>query len=876
MMATLEPGDQVIIMKAPASQARLVGKSGKIIKGMNERPGKVWVQMDTSVRELPVSFAAEDVKLQFSVFAQEQMRIEQRQAQREAERERKREEAARKGRPPPDDESVSVFRRDMERGHRGWILKKGGLNTQFQRRYFEVLDGKLSWYESEASHALRKPSGWVACHGMQSAADGQDADGRYLFAITPEKGSTTRRIELAAETKHDRDWWLHALNAEARACKAGLENAEQSAAVADTHKYAKIGWLLKKGQINPAYQKRFFALDPEQGVLSWYATDLMASDGFLPQNDQKGWVALRGLHIDVGASPIGGPYLFFIEAREGTTVRRIQLAAEYKAERDVWVKVLSSHTGGGLRQPPQNQEKMTAACNPSTDSHLGGAKSASGQPIYRPLASQAGERERLSLRADPAITLQALATSDNSAVQSQAQAVHQLLALTSSQRAARARRERLEQQLFDDIKAHEAFETLARQDAGYQEMLAKRRASDAAAVAAAGRRLSAESHASSEGRRKRTSHSPSSQRRRSSCEPSRDSEAAAAASSQRRRSTYNDHMAEIFLGPAVATGRRSTYNDHASSEGRRKRTSQSEPWSERTGVTVALHKAAWQQFDLFQSLDPADIAHCVARMKVQEFRAGDKIVRRGLAGSSIFFIDEGCVRAEVRGHALPDVLTSGNHFGEISFVASCKGYLRDSHAPASRRHSEGEAPEDSIRVADVVAMTPCRVLELKADDFVSVLQSHSTKANREILAALVDKSNEHKQNVKHLEQRERDPNKSFLVARKPATAGQGQDTRTAYRNSRRASAPDMRSYSPSPEAYAVPETIRARRATVPDISDAATLSVGVGVQVVGLETEAARHLNGARARVLRKQGKRFLIEVEDADGTRVVVKPENL
>lgn len=69
------------------------------------------------------------------------------------------------------------------------------------------------------------------------------------------------------------------------------------------------------------------------------------------------------------------------------------------------------------------------------------------------------------------------------------------------------------------------------------------------------------------------------------------------------------------------------------------------------------------------------------------------------------------------------------------------------------------------------------------------------------------------------------------------TAGQGQDTRTAYRNSRRASAPDMRSYSPSPEAYAVPETIRARRATVPDISDATTLSVGVGVQVCACQRE---------------------------------------
>ena len=105
------------------------------------------------------------------------MRIEQRQAEREAERERKREEAARKGRPPPDDESVSVFRRDRDRGHRGWILKKGAVNTQFKRRYFEVLDGKLSWYDNEASHAIRKPKGWVECHGLRSAAGGQDADG---------------------------------------------------------------------------------------------------------------------------------------------------------------------------------------------------------------------------------------------------------------------------------------------------------------------------------------------------------------------------------------------------------------------------------------------------------------------------------------------------------------------------------------------------------------------------------------------------------------------------------------------------------------------------------------------------------------------------
>ena len=39
------------------------------------------------------------------------------------------------------------------------------------------------------------------------------------------------------------------------------------------------------------------------------------------------------------------------------------------------------------------------------------------------------------------------------------------------------------------------------------------------------------------------------------------------------------------------------------------------------------------------------------------------------------------------------------------------------------------------------------------------------------------------------------------------------------------------------------------------------ITMSLNGQVVGLETEAARHLNGVRARVLRTQGKRFLIEV---------------
>lgn len=45
--------------------------------------------------------------------------------------------------------------------------------------------------------------------------------------------------------------------------KEALSGAIQS-------RYAKTGWLHKKGGLNKAYKRRFFALDPLAGVLAWY------------------------------------------------------------------------------------------------------------------------------------------------------------------------------------------------------------------------------------------------------------------------------------------------------------------------------------------------------------------------------------------------------------------------------------------------------------------------------------------------------------------------------------------------------------------------------------------------------------------------------
>ena len=55
-------------------------------------------------------------------------------------------------------------------------------------------------------------------------------------------------------------------------------------------------------------------------------------------------------------------------------------------------------------------------------------------------------------------------------------------------------------------------------------------------------------------------------------------------------------------------------------------------------------------------------------------------------------------------------LKSGDYFGEMAFIATCKKFLRDK--------DDSELPEQAIRVADVVATAPCRMLEFS----VKVLQ----------------------------------------------------------------------------------------------------------------------------------------------------------
>ena len=98
----------------------------------------------------------------------------------------------------------------------GWLHKKGGMiNTAYQKRFFTLKSGVLSWYASEPSGEGGKDEGgrgWISCCGLEIEADtGENGKGGYCFAAKALTGSTTRRIELACASSDERLEWVHAL-----------------------------------------------------------------------------------------------------------------------------------------------------------------------------------------------------------------------------------------------------------------------------------------------------------------------------------------------------------------------------------------------------------------------------------------------------------------------------------------------------------------------------------------------------------------------------------------------------------------------------------------------------------------------------------------
>ena len=156
-----------------------------------------------------------------------------------------------------------------------------------------------------------------------------------------------------------------------------------------------------------------------------------------------------------------------------------------------------------------------------------------------------------------------------------------------------------------------------------------------------------------------------------------------------------------------------------------------------------LKHACWQEFSLFEGLTAEQQHKLIATMKPLEFKKGDTIITRGTVGTTMYFIDIGTASAVVQGEEVTQ-LRSGDYFGEMAFMATCRRFLKDDDTDI--------VDTEVIRSADVVATSSCRMMEFAVRSFLTVLRN-DVEGNRAVLRSLSECANARKMNLAHFAQR---------------------------------------------------------------------------------------------------------------------------
>jgi voltage-gated potassium channel len=107
---------------------------------------------------------------------------------------------------------------------------------------------------------------------------------------------------------------------------------------------------------------------------------------------------------------------------------------------------------------------------------------------------------------------------------------------------------------------------------------------------------------------------------------------------------------------------------------------------------------------LFSDLDAAHVAEIVGLLKPLSVPPRHAVVRVGEPGDSMFFIVSGELEVDVAPE--PQRLVPGEFFGEIGLL------------------------QNSVRIADVVSLTECQLLELTADSFWHLVEIHPDLGDR--------------------------------------------------------------------------------------------------------------------------------------------------
>lgn len=103
---------------------------------------------------------------------------------------------------------------------------------------------------------------------------------------------------------------------------------------------------------------------------------------------------------------------------------------------------------------------------------------------------------------------------------------------------------------------------------------------------------------------------------------------------------------------------------------------------------------------LFRTLDAARIAAVAGVLQARRAERGERLIRKGDIGDSMYFIVSGEVEVDAETGAPPRRLQAGDFFGEVALIA------------------------ERSRTATITAVTTCKLLVLHKDDFEGFMDAH--------------------------------------------------------------------------------------------------------------------------------------------------------
>jgi hypothetical protein len=157
---------------------------------------------------------------------------------------------------------TSNLQDDIEKlGVQGWVWKRGGKNPAFKRRWFILKNNVLKYYKEPPSRdsvgdafGLEQvdAKGSLECQGMQVEELGRDEEGRFMFSMMADRGTTDRKIICACEDEFERDRWVAKLLQAKKAASKRLDGKLEIIDHINLHEIISVE--LQREVVNPVWE----------------------------------------------------------------------------------------------------------------------------------------------------------------------------------------------------------------------------------------------------------------------------------------------------------------------------------------------------------------------------------------------------------------------------------------------------------------------------------------------------------------------------------------------------------------------------------------------------------------------------------------------